>query len=199
MWHDQETPLVGLTTAGQTFSRGAPDRVVLAEQPFPALINLRGEPADQDFMSGAGQVLGLALPVRANTIACGTAWTAMWLGPNEWLLRACDQPSFAAPTITALEAALQGRFFAVTDQSSGYSVLQLSGPRASDVLSKGCPLDLHPSVLPLGTCAQSLYFKAGILLRRIDEDEAWEVIVRRSFADSAARMLLDAMEEYLSV
>jgi sarcosine oxidase subunit gamma len=42
-------------------------------------------------------------------------------------------------------------------------------------------------------CAQSHYFKAAIILRPV-ADDAFEVIVRRSFADYTLRMLRDAAD-----
>lgn len=199
------TPLAGLGETG--FQHGRPEAVLLAEQPFIGLVNLRGDPRSASFVDVVRSTIGAAPPTQPNTVAHGQNACIMWLAPDEWLAR--TPPDTAPETVqwaTAgadlahrIEAALGEEFSAVTDQSSGFSVLHLSGPHARAVLSKGCPLDLHPRVFGLGQCAQSHYFKASVLLRRIELDgaEAWEVIVRRSFADSAARMMIDAMEEYL--
>jgi sarcosine oxidase subunit gamma len=59
------------------------------------------------------------------------------------------------------------------------------------VLSRGCPLDLHPQVLAVGQCAQSHYFKASIVLIPVSDD-TFELVVRRSFADYFCRIMLDA-------
>ena len=63
------------------------------------------------------------------------------------------------------------------------------------MVQKGCPLDLHPRVFAVGHCAQSHFFKAPLLLRAVATD-AFELVLRRSFADYAGRMLLDAGEEF---
>ncbi len=190
-----QTPLAGLHASyGLPLQHGTPERVQLSEKSLVTLANLRVDASSAAIASALNASLGLTLPTVPNTVAQGTDVMALWLGPDEWLLRtdAHDQGRLAA----RVEQALAGNWFAVTDQSSGYSVVQLHGPAARDVLSAGCPLDLHPRALRFGQCAQTHFFKAGILLRPLDaQGNGWEVIVRRSFADSAVRMLLDAMED----
>jgi sarcosine oxidase subunit gamma len=138
------------------------------------------------------RALGIELPLRPNTVAQGRGVLAMWLAPDEWLLRA--EGAGRADWTMRIEEALAGQWFAVTEQSSGHCVVQLQGPGARDVLNAGCPLDLHPRTLTLGQCAQSHFFKASVLLRPLDtQGGGWEMIVRRSFADYAVRMLMDAM------
>jgi sarcosine oxidase subunit gamma len=65
------------------------------------------------------------------------------------------------------------------------------------VLSRGCPLDLDSAIFPVGTCAQSHFFKAGVILNRTGE-ESFDVVIRRSFADYFCRVLLDAAESVIS-
>ncbi len=60
-----------------------------------------------------------------------------------------------------------------------------------DVLARGCPLDLHPRAFKPGQCAQSHYFKSSIVLIPTGDD-AFEIVVRRSFADYFVRIMLDA-------
>ncbi|MDO5055924.1 MAG: sarcosine oxidase subunit gamma family protein [Lautropia sp.] len=191
------TPLAGMIdTPGEIFQRGDASRVQLRELPFADIANLRGSPDDDAFTGTVKQALGLPLPLEANTTAEGNGRIAYWLGPDEWLLRSADsQPDGGGNLARLLEQALAGQFFATTDQSAAYSILHLHGPHARAVLAKGCPLDLHPDVFGAGQCAQSHYFGASILLRPLDDaGQAWEIIVRRSFADATARILLDAME-----
>lgn len=194
------TPLAGmLDTPGETFQRGDAGSVQLSELPFADIANLRGNPDDSAFTGTVQKALGLPLPLEPNTIAEGNGRIACWLGPDEWLLRSADsQPQGGGNIARLLEQALSGQFFATTDQSSAYSILHLRGPHARAVLAKGCPLDLHPDVFGIGQCAQSHYFGASVLLRPLDDaGNAWEIVVRRSFADATARILLDAMEEFL--
>ncbi|MHC8943955.1 sarcosine oxidase subunit gamma [Advenella incenata] len=192
----QQTPLAGLTDGAGAFEHGSPECVTLLEVPFVELINLRGDPEDADFTAAIQNTIGIILPTDPNTTAENDHYCVMWLSPDEWIIRAKGPQADDLPM--RLNLALQGIFCAVTDQSSAYSVLQLSGPKARCVLAKGCPLDLHPRVFDTGQCAQSHYYKTSVLLRRPNVGaDHWEMIVRRSFADYALRMLMDGMWEYI--
>ena len=114
--------------------------------------------------------------------------------PDEWLV--VTPPDAQTSLAQSLESALDGVHSSVTDVTGGQTVITLSGPRARDVLAKGCPLDLHPSVLRPGDCAQTLLAKANIIIRCVDDSPSFELIVRRSFADYAALWLHDAAQEY---
>jgi sarcosine oxidase subunit gamma len=165
--------------------------VRLIEQADLELVNLRGRMQSARFVTAARDAFGIELPATPNTVAAGATYTALWLGPDEWLLRSNEtRPATAERTLRPL---LAGEFAAVVDVSSGYTVIELEGMRIREVLRKGCPLDLHPHVFGVGQCAQSHYFKAGIILRPTAAD-VYELIVRRSFADYTARMLRDAAE-----
>ncbi|MGB7399072.1 sarcosine oxidase subunit gamma [Castellaniella sp.] len=190
----QQTPLTSLHMEfGLPLQHGAPDQVRLSEQPQISLANLRVDPSDSTMLGAVHACLGLELPLMPNTVARGRDITALWLAPDEWLL--CAPADGADSLASQVEHSLAGNWFAVTDQSSGYSVVRLHGPGVRDVLNAGCPLDLHSRALPFGCCAQSHFFKTSVLLHPLDEaGDGWELIVRRSFADYAVRMLLDAME-----
>ncbi len=194
-----DTPLVGLQNPpGTALKRGNPGTVELEEILFPELVNLRGNPQDGAFTQVVAATLGVALPTRPNTTAESASHIVHWLAPDEWLIRSKASMPEGGQLASTLYQALQGQFSAVTDQSSAYSVVQLRGPQARAVLNKGCPLDLHPSVIGPGQCAQSHYFHASVLLRPLDDSgDAWELTVRRSFADATARIMLDAMEEFI--
>jgi len=193
----QQTSLAGLTDGADAFEHGSPECVTLREVPFVELVNLRGNPENADFTAAIQNTIGIILPTEPNTTAESDHYCVMWLSPDEWIIRAKEPQADDLPA--RLNLALQGIFCAVTDQSSAYSVLQLSGPKALCILAKGCPLDLHPRVFDTGQCAQSHYYKTSVLLRRTrgGADDCWEMIVRRSFADYAVRMLMDGMWEYI--
>ena len=132
--------------------------------------------------------------MEPNTVAVNGALLALWLGPDEWLV--VTPPSAQTRLSESLEAALLGRHAAVTDVTGGQTVITLSGPRARDVLAKGCPLDLHPAVFKPGHCAQTLVAKANVTIRCVDDSPSFELIVRRSFAEYTALWLHDAALEY---
>ena len=189
----QESPLAELGKLLAPLTTGVGQPVRLEEQPFLELINIKGDAASAGFLKAVKALTGAALPLQPNTVAESEQFVIYWLAPNEWLIQS-RQPRLPALG-AALASALTGEFAAVVDVSSGNTSLVLSGAKARAVLQKGCPLDFHASVFQLGQCAQSHYFKAGILLRPL-ADGAYELVIRRSFADYFGRILLDACQEY---
>ena len=189
----QESPLAELGQLLAPLTAGADQPVRLEEKPFLELINIKGDAGSANFLRAIKNLTGAALPLQPNTIAESEQFVIYWLAPNEWLIQS-RQPRQPALCV-GLADALAGEFAAVVDVSSGNTSLLLSGVQARAVLQKGCPLDFHGSVFKPGQCAQSHYFKAGILLRPL-ADGAYELIVRRSFADYFGRILLDACQEY---
>lgn len=151
-----------------------------------AHINLRGTVHSRRFADATASVLGQELPTEPNTFS-GSSLRAYWLGPDEWLITASfDQ---AASLVQKLEDALAGQHVAINDQSGGLVSLLLSGPDASDRLSRGCTLDLHPDHFRVGDCAQCGLARANVLLARIDAASVYEIIVRRTFSEYVLRWL----------
>jgi sarcosine oxidase subunit gamma len=174
-------------------------RVIATERAFLGHLDVRGDARDARFGAAIERVVGVALPVSANTVVASSEATIWWLGPDEWLVTA---PGDRVASLEAeLRAALAGVRSAVTDVSSGQTVVVLRGPSAREALSKGCPLDLHPKLFGIGRCAQSHLAKAAILLRPMPpasayEDSAYEIVFRRSFADYVWAWLASAAAEY---
>ena len=63
------------------------------------------------------------------------------------------------------------RFAHATDITHGKAVLRLAGVAASEVLSKICGLDFHPTVFPNQHVAQTSAAKIKTLIARYDEGE----------------------------
>lgn len=174
--------------------------VWIGECAFRGQINLRGNPSRRAFTDAVKDVIGCALPTKPNTSAgpddLNDGPRALWLGPDEWLL---VTTAGAEADLASALAGIAGA--AVTDVSDGRTVISLSGRHARDVLMKGCPLDLHPSVFEPGHCAQSLLVRAAVILYRGADDAAaggaaFEIHVARSFAEYLWMWLEDAASEY---
>ena len=174
-----------------------PRGVRLAERTL-GKVELRGDPSDRSFMAAVGRTLDLLLPTEPNTTAGRGALTALWLGPDNWLLT-CP-PGEVAALIETSRKALADLHAAVVDVSEGRVALQLSGPSAREVLAKGCPLDLHPRVFAPGNCAQTLLAKTSLLLHLVNDDPGhgptFDLYVARSYAQYAWAWLEDAGLEY---
>jgi sarcosine oxidase subunit gamma len=172
--------------------------VRLGERQGLGKLDLRGDPHDRTFMTAIGRVLDLLLPTEPCTSATRERISALWLGPDQWLL-ACPEPEVAG-LVGSLREALFDAHAAITDVTDGRVAFRLAGPSGRDVLAKGCPLDLHPRAFPLGACAQSLLAKASVLIHLLDEDRergpSFDVYVARSFAHYLWLWLEDAGREY---
>jgi sarcosine oxidase subunit gamma len=195
----QESPLVGTDALLKKHQATASKAFRLSERPFLELVIVRGDTRDAAFMSAVESVIGCRPPERPNTIAQGNGYDALWLGPDEWLVRSATahDASRNAPLQGKLIAAFKGVFASAVDIGSGYTVLEIAGTRTREVLSRGCPLDLHPKLFGRGQCAQSHYFKASLTLLPTGDD-SFELVVRRSFADYFVKIMLDAAEPLMS-
>ncbi|MET7656116.1 sarcosine oxidase subunit gamma family protein [Streptomyces sp. NPDC005486] len=173
-------------------SRGA---IRLAELPFLTQLNVRldakGAAAD-----AVGLALDLQLPLQPNTVVRAGELTALWLGPDEWLL--VGPPGGVGDLESRIRTAAADEPVSVTDVSAQRTTLLVTGTRARDLLAHGCPLDLHPRAFGPGRCAQTTLARTQIVLVARDETRAgfW-LLVRSSFAGYLADWLLDAATEYL--
>jgi sarcosine oxidase, subunit gamma len=184
-----ESPLAGVQDLMQAHQAGASKYFRLSERQFLELVNLRGDLNDEAFADAVEGVLGCKPPSKPNTVAQGKGFDVLWLGPDEWLVRSNE--ARVATLETKLRVGFDGAYAVAVDVGSGYTVVEVSGERVRDVLSRGCPLDLHPRVFARGQCAQSHFFKAAIVLIPTAEN-TFEIVVRRSFADYFCRIMLDA-------
>ena len=154
------------------------------------MLNLRGDAADPAFAAAVLSVTGLALPVLANTASVGNGRQLFWLGPDEWMLKTAGGTGDAMEA--ALRAALVGKHFSVVQIGSGNTTFSLQGAAAADLLSRGCPLDLHVRSFPDGSLAQSHIAKANVVLYCLKAQESFEITVRRSFAEYLFKWLCEA-------
>lgn len=189
----EESPLVERITPERKAASPEDAGVTLRERPFLGYINLRGDADDSAFLEAVRDIVGVDLPLEPNTIIEGAQRTTIWLGPNEWYV--VTLAGMERELVARLEEALAGRHFAVNDVTGNYTTIVLAGPRAREVLEKGCTLDLHPRAFTSGQCAQTLLAHAGMLVRP-QGDGSFELVVRRSFADYVFVWLEDAAEEY---
>ncbi|MCM2423960.1 sarcosine oxidase subunit gamma [Streptomyces sp. RKAG293] len=168
----------------------------LAELPFLAQLNVRLDPKGPA-ADAVGLALGLPLPLEPDTAVRARDavrdLAVLWLGPDEWLV--VGRPGTQQGLETRMRAAVGDEAAAVTDVSAQRTTLLVAGPRAGDLLSHGCSLDLHPRAFGPGRCAQTTLARAQVVL--VGRERGFWVLVRSSFADYVADWLLDAATEYL--
>ena len=137
----------------------------------------------------AGRAFGIDLPHHALcTVARGTR-TALWMGPDEWLLLGIVLEGVLIEA--QLTEALTGLAYSLVDVGHRDVAIELSGAKAAATLNVGCPLDLHPSVFATGLCKRTLLAKAEIVLWR-KAPQVFHVQIRRSYSDYVWQFLEQA-------
>ncbi|MCB1464288.1 MAG: sarcosine oxidase subunit gamma family protein [Nitratireductor sp.] len=144
--------------------------------------------ADEETASAIGVMLGLELPKKPKTSTkTGSGdLTALWLGPDEWLLIAELGTDLAGRLAT-----VENGTFSAIDVSHRNTAITVSGSRAVDTLNSGCPQDLALAAFPVGGASRTLLAKSEIVLLREAEDR-FRVECWRSFSDYVWKYLVDA-------
>ncbi len=133
--------------------------------------------------------LGLKLPTKPLTTTTSKSRTALWLGPDEWLI--IDQ----VPTsITVLMKNLASEKCSHVDVSHRNTAIIVSGKGVENVINAGCPRDLSLAAFPVGCCSRTIFGKIEIVLWRQDS-ETFHIEVWRSFSDYLWTYLLDAAKD----
>ncbi len=162
----------------------------LAVPPFRWVTELRGDltPA---FQEAVEQALQIALPTSSPEASARQGKTAFWMGPDRWWIVSTEEELDG----TALRRALKGFSFGVFEIGESLAIISLEGAYASDLLAKGCTIDLHPSAFKTGQVVQTNLAKAQVTLHR-SGDNAFDLYLRRSFAEYLWAWLEDASLEY---
>jgi sarcosine oxidase subunit gamma len=154
-------------------------RITIEHLPFLAQVSLRLDP------SLAGRA-PYPLPLEPNSAWEDGPRSALWLGPDEWLVLG---PAHTAPEIVAeLDRALDGEHRSIVDISANRVAIELGGRDRSELLVSGCSLDLHQRSWRAGMCAQTLFAKTQVILH--ERDAATTLLVRPSFAGYLVDRLL---------
>lgn len=148
--------------------------VTLNEATIGARFSLR---LGGDAIALAKMALGFALPTKPSSVTTSGTLSALWLGPDEWLVldesAVSDLPARVEKALNGVPHALVG----ITHRQIG---MRLEGRLAARILSSGCPLDLDLSAFPVGMATRTLFHKAEIVLWRRGA-EAFHIEAWRSF------------------
>ncbi|MCE3553594.1 sarcosine oxidase subunit gamma [Pseudonocardia sp. RS11V-5] len=168
-----------------------PDSVTLLAEPFHAMVDVRtADPAALE------RLVGAPLP-GPNAWSGGERVTAIWLGPDEWLLTSpfLSPAELEGAARETGAAALPDARLAVVDVSAQRTTVRLRGAHARDVLETGCAIDLLPRSFGAGSAAVTLLGQSGVVLLGLGPSD-YRILVRSSFAAYLAEWLLDAASEW---
>ena len=168
--------------------------VALAEATVATAWNVQGDPAHATFVDEAQRMFGVALPLIPNTTMTSDALSALWLGPVSWLLVTGGASSLV--DFGAKRDALHDVGGTLFDISASRVAWTISGPHATTVLAKSCPLDFHSRAFAAQTCAQSLFGRVNALFVKHDDGPTFTVMVGRSFARDVWHSLCESAAQY---
>jgi len=133
----------------------------------------------------------LKLPKGPKRVAA-KGLTLIGTAPDQWLAVAED----ASRQILDKLAKQLARHAAITEQSDSKAVIRISGPRAREVMAKGCSLDLHPRVFKPGSAATTPIALIDCQLWQVDEAPSYDLAVPSSFAESFWSWLTASAAEF---
>jgi len=168
---------------------GASSTVRLEAAPPAERISLRVRAEDVAALSGA---LGVDLPVNPKTSAFANGRTALWLGPDEWLV--IDESGTGVGNGLMQATQNSGALHSAADVSHRNTAILVSGTGAAKAINAGCPQDLSLKEFPVGACSRTIFGKVEIVLLRTAED-AFRVEVWRSFSDYAFGLLSEGARD----
>jgi sarcosine oxidase, subunit gamma len=166
-------PLTGRMTATAQVS------VTPAEPAYR--MSLRARP---DALSALSKALGVTLPVKPKSSESKGTRTALWLGPDEWLII----DSAKNPMDDAAKAKVLHSSVDVSHRNTAIIVL---GAAAEATISAGCPQNLSQAAFPVGACSRTIFGKVEIVVLRTGA-QAFRVECWRSFSDYVMTFLTDA-------
>lgn len=186
-----QSPLHGFGLAAKARRQDDSCGVWMNELALLGYVIVRGDARDAAFAGACQEVLGVALPTQAGTVAPFADGVALWQGPDEWLL-VCAR-SACQSCIDDLEAALQGVHAQVVDNSGGLTMVYLSGAHQVTLLRHVGVYDFD--ALAPGHVASTVCGKATLTVFRHDQQGIF-VLFRRSFADYVWRLLSKSARPY---
>lgn len=120
-------------------------------------------------------------------------FTALPIAPRQWILVSKDEKALEFSHTIAQEIIEHGY---VSEQSDSRICIKISGKYARELLSRGCRLDLHPSVESPGFCAQTPIAQIGVLLHQIDALPTYDLYLYSGFARSFWHWLNDTAKQF---
>lgn len=144
--------------------------------------------APAESVASMSRALGVTLPQKPKASASKGSRTALWLGPDEWLV--LDE--VGKDLIGDCGKAKQ--LHSAVDISHRNVAISVIGPAAEACVNAGCPQDLSLAAFPVGACSRTVLGKAEIVLYRTAAD-AFRVECWRSFSDYVFTFLGEAARD----
>ncbi len=166
------------------------DGVQMKEWPHLNKTMLRGE------MKTLGAAIKSVEKAKAPTASQSTytdQCAVHWIGPDTLMVIAGEDAALA----DSFSKVLDGKACQVTNITNNYTVIELSGDKARDVLQKLSTLDLDASIFVKGSVAGTTFAHSNVVLAcRLDAPDTFDIVIRRSHADYLWCLIADAGYEF---
>ena len=138
--------------------------------------------------SSYAKLIGMELPSNPSQMIVKAGRTAVWLGPDEWLIIDEKQP------IAALMPKRESKEISAVDISHRNTAVLVSGVAATNLLNEASPRDLSLDAFPVGTGSRTILGKAEVVLLRTGKTD-FRVECWRSFSDYVWDLLSEAAKD----
>ena len=185
--------IAGLAASGRYGKRDGGAGVTISERIGLGLATVAARKGQaRSLQDRVREAYGVDLP-QTSRVVVGRDVSFVGYGPGQWL--AVSETLASEAMARDLAERLKG-LASMSDQSSGRTVIRVSGTRARDVLAKGLPVDLDPRVFPLGSAATSTISLMGVQLWQADDTRSYDIAVFRSLSESFWRWLAASAAEF---
>ena len=153
----------------------------------------------RQFLSAVGKSLNLLLPNEANTSSRSDQLTALWLGPDEWMIYSnetlnSDDNDYKTENLLNRNIS-KINLGAVTDVSDQFVLINIKGDKIFDLFETGSPFNFNDFKNKSGAVTQTILAKIDVIIHNQNQNEV-NLFVRRSFSqhlfswmnDSASRL-----------
>jgi sarcosine oxidase subunit gamma len=146
-------------------------------------LNLRGK--KREFLTNIGKNLNLLLPTEANTSTISDKLTAIWLGPDEWMIITNDLVKKDTNEYQLYDLLFNDiskkNLGAVIDVTDQFVQLEIKGKNIYEIFSAGSPFNFNEFKDKKGSSGQTILNHIDVIVLN-KGDEIVNLFVRRSFA-----------------
>jgi heterotetrameric sarcosine oxidase gamma subunit len=138
--------------------------------------------------TAVGEALGIILEDRAG-LQVGPGIAMIGTGPGQWFAFA----GHADPQWASRLGDQMRDVASVSDQSSGYTILRLSGDQARTILQRGASIDFDPSAFSAGSTVATMISYVSVYIWQIDDEPMFDIAMPKSFSRSFRHWLDNAL------
>ena len=152
------------------------------------MLMLKGDRIAQDRFS---EVLGMDIPRTSNTATVHDTYSVLWLGPAEWLLIVPESDEDRIASELSYGAADDWAVAIIV--SDHYSIITIQGSETTEVLAQAGGIDIHPQEFSIGQCCRCAFARTTAIVRPLDSQGTYELILESSYAQYAEHWLSRAI------